>query len=438
MLFAVFIIREKKPPEGGGTEICMKRLCKALAALALLVAVVTNIIGCSSEIEARNLSRGIATNTVKPLEELDGGNAAVTDFALRLLEAVEREEGGNTLLSPLSVMTALAMTANGAGGETLSEMESVLGMTVPELNLYFYSLMRALPEGNKYALSLANSMWVNSDARFTPSERFLGLNADYYGASVYESDFGTQTKRDINNWVKQSTNGMIPKILDRVPENAIMYLVNALAFEAEWSEIYERRQVRDGTFTCEDGKKQRTKMMYSNEYGYFEDGGASGFIKHYSGRKYAFVALLPKEGVSLAEYIASLDGESLGSLLQSPEPLAVKASIPKFEVEFGEDISGALAAMGMDDAFDIQRADFSGLGSSEEGNIFINRVMHKTYIEVAEQGTRAGAATSVEMGDGSAGPPDEIKEVHLDRPFMYMIIDCENRVPLFVGTMRDV
>ncbi len=416
----------------------MKRLWKIIVSALLLASIAVNIIGCSSDIEARSLSEGVACRSVEPLVELGDGNAAVTGFALRLLQSVDREEDGNVLLSPLSVLTALAMTANGARGETLSEMESVMGMTVPELNLYLYSLMHSLPEGEKYKISLANSVWVNTDSRFSASEEFLGANADFYSADIYESDFGRQTKKDINNWVRQKTDGMIPKIVDDIPTDAVMYLVNALAFEAEWSEIYERRQVKDGYFTSEDGKRRRTKMMYSSEYGYFEDSCARGFIKYYSGRKYAFVALLPDEGVSLSEYIATLDGESLARMLGSPELRVVRAAIPKFEVEYDTDMRGVLASMGMDCAFDLSRADFSGLGSSEEGNVFISRVMHKTYIELAERGTRAGAATSVEMADGSAGPPSEIKEVYLDHPFVYMLIDCENRVPFFIGTVKDL
>ena len=348
------------------------------------------------------------------------------------------QNGKNTLISPLSVLCALAMTANGAEEETLAQMEEVLGMTTDELNLYLYSYMKNLPQGDKYKLSLANSIWFTEDERFTVNQDFLQTNADYYGADIYKAPFDKQTLKDINNWVKQNTDGMIPEILDQIPPEAIMYLVNALAFEAEWSEIYEKHQVKDGEFTKEDGTKQDVKFMYGSEGTYFEDEKATGFMKRYKGGKYAFVAMLPNEGVSVSEYIASLDGESLNALLANPQYGTVHTSIPKFETEYKVEMSEILQDMGMTEALDMYNADFEGLGTSTGGNIYISRVLHKTFISVGEKGTKAGAVTIVDMKNGAAAEPTEPKEVYLDRPFVYMLVDCENNIPFFIGTMMDV
>ena len=230
----------------------------------------------------------------------------------------------------------------------------------------------------------------------------------------------------------------IPEILDQIPPEAIMYLVNALAFEAEWSEIYEKHQVKDGEFTKEDGTKQDVKFMYGSEGTYFEDEKATGFMKRYKGGKYAFVAMLPNEGVSVSEYIASLTGESLNALLSNPQYGTVHTSMPKFETEHTVEMAEILKGMGMTEAFDMYNADFEGLGTSTAGNIYISRVLHKTFISVGEKGTKAGAATVVEMADDAAAEPQEPKEVYLDRPFVYMLIDCENNIPFFIGTMMDV
>ena len=413
------------------------RISSVIISLLLVCAMAVNLTGCTMEVQAKDLMAGITPNQVNALDDLSSQNADVTDFAIRLFKASE-ENGKNTLISPLSVLCALAMTANGAEEETLAQMEEVLGMTTEELNLYLYSYMQNLPQGEKYKLSLANSIWFTEDERFTVNQDFLQTNADYYGADIYKAPFNDQTCKDINNWVKQNTDEMIPEILDEISADAIMYLVNALAFEAEWSEIYEKQQVRDGKFTKEDGTKQDVELMYGVEGTYLEDENATGFKKYYKGGKYAFVAMLPNEGVSVSDYVASLNGESLNTLLNNTQHTTVHTAIPKFETEYNVEMSTILKDMGMTKAFDIYNADFEGLGTSTAGNIFINRVLHKTFISVGEKGTKAGAATVVEMADGAAAEPQEPKEVYLDRPFVYMLIDCENNIPFFIGTMMDV
>ncbi|MBR2346701.1 MAG: serpin family protein [Clostridia bacterium] len=413
-----------------------KKFYLSISALLLLCAMLFNIVSCT-KVKAADLMEGVTPREVEVREELSEDNAAVTDFALRLFKATNAG-GKNTLISPLSVLCALAMTTNGAKGETREQMEATLGMSAEELNLYLYSYMNSLPTGEKYKLSLANSIWFRDDERFTVNEDFLQTNADYYGAGAYKAPFDKSTKKDINNWVKENTDGMIPEVLDEIPPEAVMYLVNALAFEAEWSDIYKKTQVRDGTFTKEDGTKQSAEFMYSEEHRYLEDEKATGFMKYYRGSKYAFVALLPNEGVTVKEYLNSIDGEALSALLSAPKGNSVQAAIPKFETEYSTEMSEILKSMGMPLAFDEDNADFSGLGRSSAGNIYISRVIHKTFISVAEKGTKAGAVTAIEMDGKGASDPDETKRVYLDRPFVYMLVDCENNIPFFIGTMMDI
>ena len=379
------------------------------------------------------------SNAGGDIEITDVSDAAVSDFALRLFKE-SMEDGENTLISPLSVLVALSMTANGADNETLSQMESVLGMPIDQLNTWISTYMANLPEEEKYKLSLANSIWFKDDPTFVVNEDFLQTNADYYGAGIYKAPFDDSTLKEINKWVEDNTDGMIKDILDQIPEDAVMYLVNALAFDAEWQNIYNEYQIQDGKFTTEDGTVRDVELMYSNENKYLNDDEAEGFIKYYANRKYAFAALLPNEGVSVSEYIASLDGEHLHDLLSDAKTTPVDAAIPKFETEYKVEMSEILKKMGMPDAFDGTLADFSKLGSTTDGkNIFINRVIHQTYINVDGKGTKAGAATVVEMTKESAMEPmDPPKQVYLDRPFVYMLIDCETNLPFFIGTMMDV
>ena len=414
-----------------------KKIILGCLSLMLVSAMMLNLTGCATTVQAANLMEGVTPNKVSALEDLSGNNSAVTDFAVRLFKASE-ENGKNTLISPLSVLCALAMTANGAEDETLQQMEDVLGMTTEEMNLYIYSYMQKLPQNEKYKLSLANSIWFTDHERFTVNQDFLQTTADYYRADIYKAPFNEQTCKDINNWVKEKTDGMIPSALDEIPADALMYLINALAFDAEWADIYEKYQVKDGEFTKEDGTKQHCELIYSTERNYFEDEKATGFLKYYKSGKYAFVAMLPKEGVTVSEYIASLNGESLNELLSNPQHTTVYTSLPKFETSYSVEMSEILKSMGMTEAFDPNNADFEGLGTSTGGNIFISRVIHKTYISVEEKGTKAAAVTIVEPGDGAAMEPEQPKEVYLDRPFVYMLIDCENNIPFFIGTMMDV
>ena len=218
-------------------------------------------------------------------------------------------------------------------------------------------------------LSLANSIWFIDHERFTVNQDFLQTTADYYEADIYKAPFNEQTCEDINNWIKEKTDGMIQGALDEIPDSALMYLINALAFDAEWADIYEKHQVREGEFTKEDGTKQECEFMYSTESNYFEDEKATGFLKYYKSGKYAFVALLPKEGVSVSEYIASLTGESLNELLSNPQHTTVYTSLPKFESAYSVEMSEILKSMGMTEAFDADNADFEGLGTST-GRVF--------------------------------------------------------------------
>lgn len=416
----------------------IKRKCLAIIGALCATVMTVNVAACATKgVQATDLMAGITPQKVTVSDGLDSHNAEVADFAVRLFKASEKSEQ-NTLISPLSVLYALAMTANGAKGETLSEIERTLGMSVGDLNAYLYDYAQNLPQGEKYKLDLANSIWFKDSEDFAVNQDFLQTNANYYGAGVFKAPFDNQTLSDINEWVKQKTDGTIPKILDKISEDSVMYLINALAFDAEWADPYQDRQVRSGTFTKEDGTERTVDFMFDSGYSYLEDEKAIGFKKYYSGYKYAFVAMLPKEGVSVSEYVSSLSGQSLCELLSNSKSGEVYTSIPKFETEYSGDMSDVLKSMGMANSFDVQTADFSGIGSSSDGNIYISRVVHKTFISVAEKGTKAGAVTIIDMPAGAAPPSEEPKYIYLNRPFVYMLIDCENNIPFFIGTLTDV
>ena len=413
----------------------MKKIILTVCSALLLCSILFNMSGCLT-VGAVDLMDGITPHNPTLTDGVNYSSVEVSDFAVRLLRSTD--DGANTFISPMSVMLALAMTANGAVGNTKAEMEQVLGMSVNELNEYLYGYISSLPESERCKLAVANSIWFVDDDRLTVNNSFLQKNGDYYGAEIYKTPFDNQTKRDINSWVRRQTKGMIPKILDEIPTEAIMYLINTIAFEGEWEEIYKDNQVRDGVFISADGERQTVDFMYSTESRYLSDDMASGFMKYYDGGKYAFVGILPNDGVRIDDYLDYLSGEKLSILLSSAKRSAVRVAIPKFKTEYKVEMSDILSEMGMPTAFHPNLADFSALGEYKGLNIFIANVLHKTYIEVAERGTKAGAVTVVEMDKNSAMDPGEIKTVYLDRPFIYMIVDTENGIPLFIGAMRDL
>ena len=414
-----------------------KRLLTVLLVFVLAASMILPLSGCTQS-GAADLMTEVQPQQLAAAAVPDAQNAAVTGFAVRLLQNSASESASDSvLISPLSMLAALSMTANGAEGETLAQMEAVLGLPVDTLNSCMHAYQAGLPDESTCKVHLANSIWFTDHSRFTAEQDFLQTNADYFGAGIYQAPFDDRTCREINNWVADNTDGMIRNILDEIPDSAVMYLINALSFDAEWQNIYTKNQISSGTFTTEDGTQRSVEMMHSSEFLYLEDEQAAGFVKHYAGGRYAFAALLPDEGVRAADYVAGLSGERLHALLAAPQEKEVIVSLPVFESEYSADMCTVLTDMGMTDVFDQELADLSGLGHSEAGNIYISRVLHKTYISVNEKGTRAGAATVVEASDGAAAVVEEPKRIVLDRPFVYMIVDCENGFPLFIGTMMD-
>lgn len=427
---------------------------KRILAFLLSVTMILPLSACSKDLP-QNGTTQISDTELNTIVEYDYAyapndfdtkdiNPAAMDFAVRLFQTesntIAYSSGdANRLISPFSVLTAMSMAANGAEGETLAQMEETFGVSVEELNSFISSYMNNLPqeEGNRFRM--ANSIWYTEDADFTVNDDFLNVSKAVYNADVYESLFNEETLNEINQWVEENTDGLIKEIINEIPEDAVMYLINALVFDAKWEEVYKESDIREGEFTIEEGIVQEIEIMFSEESLYLEDENATGFIKYYEGRDYAFVALLPKENMSVSDYVNTMSGEKLHTMLSNSEEALVHAWIPQFEVEYNVELSDVLAEMGMKDIFDGDKADLSGLGTSAEGNLFANCVLHKTYIEVSPVGTKAGAATAVEVElECALVEPEIIKEVRLDRPFVYMIIDCERNLPIFMGTVNYV
>ena len=389
---------------------------------------------------AKNLSADFEGETVAQIrpENLDKDMLlGQTKFALDLLRnTVEKEEnaGTNVLVSPWSVSQALGMTANGAAGDTRSEMESVLGGSMETLNPSFYTFRTTAPDNKDAKLSIANSIWMREG--FPVRDSFLQTNADFYGADAFRAPFDATTVKDVNDWVNQKTDKMIPNILNKIEDRDKMILVNAVAFDAKWADPYKEYEVSDGTFTAADGTKQDAKMMHKEMHSYLKDDHAIGFMNRYKSH-YAFAALLPEEGMTPEEYLAGLTPERLQKTLSEPVQYSggVNTRLPQFEYAFDDVINDQLQTMGMNHAFGHD-ADFSGITDDPDG-LFIGSVLHKTYINVTPAGTRAAAVTAVMLA-GEAMPVEPPINITLDRPFVYAIIDTNNNLPVFIGTVNSI
>ncbi len=372
---------------------------------------------------------------------------SAADFAFKLFNESRADfEGNGLLVSPLSVMLALAMTANGAEGETLAQMEQVLGggMYIEDLNEQLYNYTASLVSTPNAKFNLANAVWVTSDPSFSINRNFVKQIENTFDADIVAADLPASIDT-INSWVKEETYDMIDSILskDDVSEATVMILLNALAFDALWSEQPSDSSCFEDTFKGVDENIQKATFMWAECNGYIEGKNEIGIVKNYKGGNYAFVALLPNEDISIYDYISSLDGEAFLKLYDKREKSAynvdISAKMPHFSFDCNVNLNNVLERMGMPRAFVASDAEFNGMGHSAIGNIFVDKVLHKTHIDLDNSGTRAAAVTAVIMVPESA-PPGNIKyyRVELDRPFVYAIVDTHTGLPIFLGICENI
>ncbi len=309
-------IRQMRVPNGphAEREVSMKRRIAILMAGCMLL----GITGCGNQLSpsTKKLTKDSETDsseeTEKQNKSAEENPYYYENFAVNLLQHVYKT-GANVMISPFSILEALTMTENGAKGDTLTQMEQTLagGMSAAEQSAFLTSYQNSLSDSENARMNVANSIWVkNTDDRLHIKDDFLQQNEEQFGAEIFSAPFDENTLSDINWWVSDKTENMIPKMLEKIGDDAVMYLINAVAFDAKWQEEYEDYQVRNQEFTREDGTVEQAKLMYSEEPLYIEDEDTTGFIKYYK-ENYAFVALLPREGMSMQEYVNGLTGKSL-------------------------------------------------------------------------------------------------------------------------------
>jgi serpin B len=370
---------------------------------------------------------------------------AYADFALDLMNESRSEfEGDALLISPLSAMIALAMTANGANGETLREMEKVLGggLSIENLSEQLFNYTASLISTEDAKFNLANAVWVTNDKSFSINKNFVKAVENTFDADIVAADLPSSIN-DINDWAKKETFGMIPSILNEgdLDADTVMVLLNALALDALWAKQADSKyDCFEGEFKGIDEEIQTVTFMNTECEGYLEGKGAVGVVKEYKGKNYAFLAILPEGDVY--SYAESLSGKDLLKLydnrISAGGNVEVSAKIPHFSFDCKIEMKKVLEKMGMESAFSSAGADFSGLGIDSRGNIFIDRVIQKTHIDLDNSGTRAAAVTALTIKAAGGMMDAKFYRVEFDRPFLYAIIDTQSGLPIFIGICDNI
>ena len=359
-------------------------------------------------------------------------------FALKLFPALsEAERGKNVLISPFSISTALSMTYNGARGATQTAMAEVLcypDISREDVNRAYKNLTDYLKTADdEVILNIANSVWID-DMYEQPEADFIDVNRDYYDADVRSMNFQDPATVDtINRWVRNKTEDKIESIIDAIPANTAMYLINALYFKAAWTWEFDPEETEPGVFYNYDGSTDTVDMMSQRTaLAFYENDSLKAVDLPYGDGTYSMTLIMPAYGDDIDDLIAGMNLSGWESWMAAfpEEKDTVEVYLPRFTLEYKVRLKNVLSALGMDIAF-TDAADFTGIYSG--GGVWINDVYHKTAIEVTEEGTEAAAATAVEMAYESVQP-----YISLNRPFLFVIREKETGSIFFMGKILDM
>lgn len=379
-----------------------------------------------------------------PLRELTPLEKQLTesdnDFGLTLFqEIVQAEQDTNVFISPLSVAMALGMTLNGAAGTTDEAMRNTLGfwdLTHREINETFSSLIALLTELDpKVVFEIANSIWYRNT--FEVEEPFIDVNKTYFDAEVRSLDFSSPTAPDtINIWVNDKTHGKIEEIINQIDPQVVMYLINAIYFNGTWQYEFDEEETQDDVFNRPDGSQIACRMMkQQNDFDYFENDDFQAVDLPYGDGQFSMTVFLPKPSRSVDDLIAELSWTKWIAWMNQFQKSRGTLYLPKFTVEYGILLNDCLSSMGMGVAFDPWEADFTKINS--DGNLYISRVLHKTYVEVDEEGTEASAVTAVEVSLTSIGDEPAGFVMRVNRPFFFVIREHHSQTLLFMGKVNN-
>jgi len=366
-------------------------------------------------------------------------------FGFQLLHELDkRREAANLFFSPLSASLALTMVLNGARSETYRQMANALGYgeqpieAINSENALLLHLLRS-PDPKTETL-VANSLWVQQGFSLMPS--FLQACQKHYEAEVDTVDFGQDREgaaQRINDWVKQNTKGLIPKLFEPTDFDALtrLVVVNTLYFKGKWQQPFNKEATSEEEFHLGDGKTTRMPMMHqSGKFDYLKGEGFQAVALPYGEGELSFYLFLPDEGRSLDEFLKGLTPARWQEWLKRFKPTEGDVGLPRFRIEATYPLEAPLKAMGMTDAFDSERADLGGIAPLTDGRLFISKALQKAVVEVDEEGTKAAAATGVVVSV-TAYNPNRFTLI-ANRPFFFAIRHNATGAVLFMGVVRTV
>ncbi|MCD7715855.1 MAG: hypothetical protein LUI39_05325 [Lachnospiraceae bacterium] len=350
-------------------------------------------------------------------------DAAATDV---LVDALYEQNGGNVVVSELSVNMALALLLEGADGSTREQLEEYLGCTAEECRKQAEEILSKASASASVTLNIANSIWYENAMEISPD--YEQIVTDSYLAELCAIDFSDSAAaaETINSWCEEATNGLIPEIVvEDSLSDAVSVLANALYFSSMWREVFTETQT--DTFYGYEEEYDILMMTGAGTY-YCETDAATAFIKYYNDG-YAFVGILPKKEGEFD--LADFDLDEL--LATKTDDYEVEIGLPEFSVDYSADLCAVLPELGLTDIF-TSEADLTGVSE----DLYVSSLLHKTSITVDAEGTEAAAATAATMLTGSITVEEkEVKTVYLNRPFAFATVDMDSNTVLFMGKITE-
>ncbi len=387
------------------------------------------------EPESNNLPRNLTESEENLVQS---GN----NFGFNLFKTVaENKPGENIFISPLSVSMALGMTYNGADGSTKEAMENVLGfsgLSLEEINESYQSLIYLLTQlDDKVEFSIANSIWYRLG--LPVRDEFINVNQSYFNAVVAGMNFSSPDAAPrINNWVSENTKGKIPQIVTPpINPETVMFLINAIYFKGDWTQKFDPEDTRQQAFYLQDNTEITCSMMHQFReefFEYYQNDLFQAIDLKYGDRLYSMTILLPRPGTTTDDLIARLDQQTWNDWIGNFSVEDVDLDLPKFKLSWESCLNDVLISLGMGVAFSPGGADFSRIADVSPNNLYISKVLHKTFIDVNEEGTEAAAATSVEIGITSVSP---FYKMEINRPFIFVIREHHSQTILFMGRIVE-
>ncbi len=408
-------------------------------AMALLMPVaLLSTASCSSDNEDEDTPVVCpTTSTTRAISE------SSNDLAFPFFDKVcaQHKPNENVIVSPLSLTEVLVMLSNGAKGETLNQIISLIGtkdIPLEEQNFAISTLNQYLISADsKTSVATANSQWIDDELKV--KDEYVNINAKWLNAETRNQDLATaKTMNDINSWCDKNTKGCIKKILDQpLSENCRLGLINALYFKGMWAEKFNKDQTREEDFTNYDGAKSKVKMMHQTEIFLAYEGKDVDMAEFdYGNGRFCMDVILPHEGKKLDECLKEFSSSTFFEYVKESRERDVIVSMPRMEIKFKTPLDAPLIEMGMRNAF-MGLADFSGI--SDYDKLFIDKFIQATYIKVDEEGTEAAAVTAAFLNKNSAADQEPTPLIfNMNRPFAFIIREKDSNTILFMGKVRTL